>query len=48
MGLFLGFNLAEATSAWTLQGESQAPQEPKWAKAPAVEAECKENPVQRK
>ena len=43
---FLGFNLAETTSAWPSQEGSQAQQEPNLAKAPVVEAECKENPVQ--
>ena len=45
---FLGFNLAETTSAWPSQEGSQAQQEPNLAKAPVVDAECKENPVQRK
>ena len=42
------FNLAETTSARPLQGGGQAQQEPKSAKALVVEAECKENLVQRK
>ena len=45
---FLGFNLAETALAQTPQGGGQALQEPNSAKAPAVEAECKENPVQGK
>ena len=39
---FLGFNLAETTSARPLQG-GQAQQEPNSAKAPTVEAEREEN-----
>ena len=41
---FLGFNLAETDLVQTPQGGGQAGQEPISAKAPAVEAECKENP----
>ena len=42
---FLRFNLAEITLAWTLQGGSQAQQEPNSVKAPAVEAEHEKNPL---
>ena len=45
---WLGFNLAETTSAWLSQGGSQEQQEHNLAKAPIVEVECKENPAQRK
>ena len=45
---FLGFNLAETSSAWSLKGRGQTQQKPKSAKAPAVEAECKETSVQWK
>ena len=45
MVIFLGFNLAETTLAWPSQEGSQAQQEPNSAKAPMVEAECKETPV---
>ena len=48
MVLFLGFNLAETPLAWPLQGGGQAQQELNSAKAPTVEAECEENPVQGK
>ena len=41
---FLGFNLAETTSAWP----SQAQQKYNSAKAPTVEAEGEENPAQGK
>ena len=44
---FLGFNLAETTSAPPPQGRDQAQQKPNW-KAPVVEAECEENPAQGK
>ena len=42
--LFLGFNLAETTLAWPLQGGGQAQQKPNLAKAHMVEAEHEENP----
>ena len=42
---FLGFNLAETTSAQPLQGRGQTQQKPNSAKAPAVEAEREENPA---
>ena len=45
---FLRFNLAEATSARPLQGRGQTQQKPNSAKAPVVEAEHKENPMQWK
>ena len=45
---FLGFNLAETSSAWFPQGRGQTQQKPKSAKAPAVEAECKETSAQWK
>ena len=45
---FLRFNRAEATSARPLQGRGQTQQKPNSAKAPVVEAECKENPMQWK
>ena len=48
MVLFLGFNLAETTSAWPLQSGGQAQQKPNLAKAHIVEAEREENPVQWK
>ena len=45
---WLQFNVAEITSAQPPQGGGQAQQEPNSAKAPMVEAEQKENPVQGK
>ena len=48
MVLFLGFNLAETTLAWPWQGRGQAQQKPNSVKAPTVEDEHKENPVQCK
>ena len=45
---WLGFNLAETTSAWLSQGGSQEQQEHNLVKAPTVEVECKENPAQGK
>ena len=45
---WLRFNLAETTSAWPPQGGGQAQQESDSAKAPTVEAEHEENPVQGK
>ena len=45
---WLRFNLAETTSAWPPRGGGQAQQKPNSVKAPVVEAECKENPVQGK
>ena len=48
MVLWLGFNLAERTSAMPPQGGGQAQQEPNSAKAPTVEAKCEENPAQGK
>ena len=45
---FLRFNLAKKTSVQSLQGGGQTLQEPNSVKAPAVEAECKENLGQRK
>ena len=45
---FLGFNLAETTLAQPPQGRGQAQQKPNSEKAPTVEAECEENPVQCK
>ena len=45
---FLGFNLAETTSAQPLQRGTQAQQEPNSVKATPVEAEREENPVQGK
>ena len=45
---FLRFNLAETTWARPLQGGGQAQQKPNLAKAPMVEAEHKDNPVQWK
>ena len=44
MVLWLGFNLAETTSARPLRG-GQAQQEPNLVKSPLVEAEGKENPA---
>ena len=44
--LWLGFNLAETTSARPPQGGGQAQQEPNSAKAHAVEVEREENPAQ--
>ena len=48
MAPFLGFNLAETISARPPQGRSQAQQKPSSMKAPMVEAEREENPVQGK
>ena len=48
MVLWLGFNLAETTSAWPPQGGVQAEQKPNSAKSPTVGAEHKENPAQGK
>jgi len=48
MVLFLGFNLAETTLAQPPQGRGQAQQKPNSEKAPTVEAEREENPVQCK
>ena len=45
---FLGFNLAETTSAWPPWGPGQRQQKPNLVKAPAVEAEGEENPAQWK
>ena len=45
---WLGFNLAETTLVWPPQRGSQAQQEPNSTKAPAVEAEHEENPMQGK
>ena len=45
---FLGFNLAETTSAQPLCGGGQAQQKPNSVKTPTVEAEHEENPAQRK
>ena len=45
---WLGFNLAETTSAWLSQGGSQEQQEHNLVKAPTVEVECEENPAQGK
>ena len=45
MVLWPRFNLAETTSAWPPRGGGQAQQKPNSAKAPVVEAACKENPV---
>ena len=45
---WLGFNLAETTSAQLPQGGGQAQQKPNLAKAPMVENEFEENPEQRK
>ena len=44
MVLWLGFNLAETTLVWPLQGGGHAQQEPNSAKAPMVEVESEENP----
>ena len=41
---WLGFNLAETTSLWKRPSTAGA----QLSKTPSVEAECKENPVQRK
>ena len=46
--LFLEFNLAKTTSVQPARGRDQAQQKPNSVKAPIVEAECKENPVQWK
>ena len=43
---FLRFNLAETTSAWSLQGRGQAQQKLNLAKASAVESEHKGNEAQ--
>ena len=48
MVLWLGFNLAERTSAMPPQGGGQAQQEPNSAKVPMVEAEQEENPARGK
>ena len=48
MVLWLGFNLAETTSARPPQGGGQTQQEPNSAKAPPVEAEREENLAQGK
>ena len=45
---FLGFNLAETTSAWPPWDRGQAQQKPNSGKAPAVEAEHEENPAKWK
>ena len=45
---WLGFNLAETTSAQPPWGRGHAQQKPNSVKSPTVEGECKENPVQRK
>ena len=45
---FLGFNLAETTSAQPLCGGGQAQQKPNSVKTPTVETEHEENPAQRK
>ena len=44
---WLWFNLAETTLAWPPQAGGQA-QQTNLVKAPMVEAECEENPAQRK
>ena len=45
---WLRFNLAETISVQPLQGRSQAQQKAQLGKAPTVEAEGEENPMQRK
>ena len=45
---WLGFNLAETTTAHPLWGGSQAQQKPNSGKVPTVEAEHEENPAQWK
>ena len=44
----LRFNLAETTSAWPPARRRPSTAGPNSAKAPAVEAECEENPAQGK